>query len=266
MYHFATVATVALSLSVSALVIPRATPPSGYDSSRLESYDTYHTRYMALSCNTKHSTEFFEQCCHPLLANEGLSTRPAQCNPDSASVSGSAVDLEDNADDDLPFCDEDDGDDVPPTDAPAPAGTSTPAAPAPAPAPSPPADDPIAKTTPSAPAPPSTDSGSATVNKGGFATFFYQNGVAGACGTVHQDSDMIAAINGERYGNLGQKSALCGKQVRLTNTKNNKSVTVTIADACPTCNNNNSIDLSEGAFKQIATLDEGLVPIEWSFL
>jgi hypothetical protein len=26
------------------------------------------------------------------------------------------------------------------------------------------------------------------------ATFFFQNGVAGACGTVHKDSDLIAAI------------------------------------------------------------------------
>jgi hypothetical protein len=27
------------------------------------------------------------------------------------------------------------------------------------------------------------------------ATFFFQNGVAGACGTVHKDSDMIAAMS-----------------------------------------------------------------------
>lgn len=38
-----------------------------------------------------------------------------------------------------------------------------------------------------------------------------------------------------------------------------QSVVVTIADACPTCNNGNSIDLSVAAFKHIATLDEGLV-------
>jgi len=104
------------------------------------------------------------------------------------------------------------------------------------------------------------------VNTGGFATFFYQNGVAGACGTVHGDNDMIAAIDGDRYGDLAARSALCGKQVKLTNTKNGKSVTVTIADACPTCDNSNSIDLSKGAFEQIATVDEGIVPITWSFV
>lgn len=38
-----------------------------------------------------------------------------------------------------------------------------------------------------------------------------------------------------------------------------QTVTVTIADACPTCNNGNSIDLSLAAFKQLATLEQGLV-------
>jgi rare lipoprotein A (peptidoglycan hydrolase) len=40
---------------------------------------------------------------------------------------------------------------------------------------------------------------------------------------------------------------------------------VTIADACPTCTNSNSIDLSEGAFKKIAPLDDGIVPSELTF-
>lgn len=37
-------------------------------------------------------------------------------------------------------------------------------------------------------------------------------------------------------------------------------MTVQVADDCPTCNNENSIDLSQGAFTQIATIDEGEVP------
>lgn len=110
------------------------------------------------------------------------------------------------------------------------------------------------------------------------ATFFYQNGVAGACGTVHSDSEFIAAIgksahvnvitffidnfltDERRYGNSGARSSLCGKQVQITNTKNGKSVKVTIADDCPTCTNSNSIDLSVGAFNAIATEAEGMVP------
>ncbi|KAG6898373.1 hypothetical protein C0992_009048 [Termitomyces sp. T32_za158] len=103
---------------------------------------------------------------------------------------------------------------------------------------------------------------------GGFATYFYQNGVAGACGTVHKDTDFIAAIDEARYGNSGVRSSLCGKQVKITNPANKKvretvipqvSVVVTIADDCPTCNNANSIDLSKAAFQQIATLEQGMV-------
>lgn len=68
-----------------------------------------------------------------------------------------------------------------------------------------------------------------------------------------------------RYGDPGKQSALCGKQVHIKNTKNGKTVTVTVADDCPTCENENSIDLSVGAFTQIATEEEGMVPIEWYF-
>ncbi|KDQ60944.1 hypothetical protein JAAARDRAFT_124948 [Jaapia argillacea MUCL 33604] len=87
------------------------------------------------------------------------------------------------------------------------------------------------------------------------ATFFYQNGEAGACGNYNPDSAFIAAI-----GKAALVSPLCGKQVHITNQNNGKTVTVTIADACPTCNNGDSIDLSVGAFTQIATEEEGEVP------
>ncbi|KAK7693516.1 hypothetical protein QCA50_003084 [Cerrena zonata] len=69
-----------------------------------------------------------------------------------------------------------------------------------------------------------------------------------------------------RYGNSGAQSDLCGKQVKITNPANGKSVTVTIADDCPTCTNSNSIDLSVGAFTQIATEEQGMVGITWSFV
>lgn len=100
---------------------------------------------------------------------------------------------------------------------------------------------------------------------GGVATFFYQGGVAGACGKVHPDSAPIAAIDSKRYGFDGAKSLLCGMQVKVTNEKNGKSVLVTIADDCPTCTNENSIDLSHGAFTAIATEEEGEVPVTIEF-
>ncbi|KAH8116920.1 hypothetical protein DFH11DRAFT_1578189 [Phellopilus nigrolimitatus] len=101
---------------------------------------------------------------------------------------------------------------------------------------------------------------------GGFATFFLQNGVAGACDVVHQDSDLIAAIDSQRYGDTSVASALCGKQAKITNTDNGKSVVVTIADACPTCENSNCMDLSKGAFDQIADESTGEVPSTYTLI
>jgi len=98
-------------------------------------------------------------------------------------------------------------------------------------------------------------------NTGGVATYFYQKGNAGACGTVHSDYDLICAMDSARYGSGG----LCGKQVRITNQSNGKTVVVTVADECPTCINGNSIDLSLGAFEKIADLATGQVPISWEF-
>jgi rare lipoprotein A (peptidoglycan hydrolase) len=54
--------------------------------------------------------------------------------------------------------------------------------------------------------------------------------------------------------------------VFITNTANGKSVTVLVADECPTCNNAESIDLSTGAFNQIGDESTGLLSIEWKFV
>jgi len=273
------VTVLAAVASVSALVVPRTQPPAGWRTDILESYDAYHTRYMALGCNSKHSSPFFDLCCHPLKSDETLATaRDASCDPSKASATSAAVKPtqpatnDDTDDDDLPYC-EDDGDDdddnttshpvASPTKAPqtptsTPKATSTPHE-TPKPSPTP------AKPTPT-PKPASNNSGSSSgTNTGGFATFFYQGGVAGACGTVHSDNDFVAAMDYRRYGNLSVKSALCGDKVKITNPANGKSVTVTVADACPTCKNSNSIDLSVAAFKQIATEEQGMVGITWSF-
>jgi expansin (peptidoglycan-binding protein) len=69
-----------------------------------------------------------------------------------------------------------------------------------------------------------------------------------------------------RYGSSGGASPLCGKQVLITAVGSGKTVTVTIADDCPTCDNDNSIDLSQGAFQHLADLGVGQVPISWKFL
>lgn len=58
------------------------------------------------------------------------------------------------------------------------------------------------------------------------ATFFTQNGVAGACGTVHKDSDIVCALDTPTYAN----GKHCGQKVAITNLKTGITVDVLVAD------------------------------------
>ncbi|GAA5955861.1 hypothetical protein JCM3765_000021 [Sporobolomyces pararoseus] len=97
----------------------------------------------------------------------------------------------------------------------------------------------------------------------GQATYFYQGGVAGACGKVNPDSAYIVALDYRLYGDLGKVSKYCGKSLTITNTANGKSIVATVADACPSCNSKYSLDLSEAAFGAIGEYDTGILPINW---
>jgi rare lipoprotein A (peptidoglycan hydrolase) len=235
MYQLITIALLA-SLA-SSLVIPRTSQPASYDSAILEPYETYHTRYLALKCEDKHDTSFFSTCCHPLLKTEKLSSRPAECTPSG----------EESSDDD-----DDCGDDTSTEDSPT--STHTTAA--------------SEKTASTESQSKTSESDSSDFNTGGIATFFYQNGNAGACGQVHSDSALICAMDQARYGNSGNASPLCGKQVEIINENNGRSLTVIVADDCPTCDNENSIDLSVAAFSSLSdgNMGEGTFPIKWKFL
>ncbi|BGP53533.1 hypothetical protein JCM8202_002727 [Rhodotorula sphaerocarpa] len=107
----------------------------------------------------------------------------------------------------------------------------------------------------------SSSSSSSSGSYSGQATFFYQNGVAGACGTVHADSDAVVALDTAMYGS----GSNCGRTVTITNTANGKTVTATVADECPTCSSSTSLDLSTGAFDAIGDEVTGELPITWSF-
>jgi hypothetical protein len=280
-----------LLATVNATYIPRtfmtrASHPKGWLVSYLEDYQTYHIRYLALGCQYQHGKPFFDQCCHPMLATETLATaRGPQCVPSpSASASASAVEPTSTVTtpgDDGGDC-VDDGSE---SSSSVPSSTPPVSAPVSTPAPGPVANagaDPKPETTSSpepetssTPKPEPTTSSSPspapspapqTSSFLGFGTFFFQNGVAGACGKVNPDSALIAAIDIERYGDTGKQSPLCGKKVKITNTANQKSVVVAIADACPTCNTGDSIDLSKGAFDQIAEESTGLIKISWQFV
>lgn len=288
-----TFATLALSLiatsAVSAIVVPRATAPKGWDTAALESYATYHCRYLALQCQNQHNTQFFSNCCHPLAANESASALPTQCQmPTGVSCSNGVLVSVGSTDD---GCDEPSS--TPTASAPTSSTSGTSVKSTPTYSSSSTTEKSTPTPTPSsssvpvnvAPAPttshtsthtssaaavsttaPSTGSSDSSLNYGGFATYFYQNGNAGACGTVHSDYDFICAMDQARYGNSGNASPLCGQQVQITNENNGNTVVVTIADDCPTCANENSIDLSVAAFQALDNLSVGDVPIKWKFL
>lgn len=109
------------------------------------------------------------------------------------------------------------------------------------------------------------------------ATFYTQNGNAGACGDKHPDSDIICALETATYAG----GSHCGQYVDITNVKTGKTVKVLVADVrvlchsvslpsvikigeciqqeCPTCKNKQSIDLSTGAFQALGgTVNEGI--------
>ncbi|THH26468.1 hypothetical protein EUX98_g7725 [Antrodiella citrinella] len=305
MFTLIALATLALSaVSVNGLAIPREIKPATYSEGYLENYQVYHERYMALDCEDQHNTSFFTSCCHPLLATESLEKdRPAECNPANLPVCESDSPAPTSSDAPAPSSSvapvHSSSVVPPPSSSAAPSTHAAPASSTHAPAPSPAAAENVGaeppkvtssaapssspappKSTPPPPppaptttkaAPPATTKAAApasgnSVNTGGFGTFFYQNGVAGACGKVNPDTAAIVAIDQDRYGNSGNASPLCGQQVLITNTNNGKTVVAVVADDCPTCTNANSIDMSVGAFTQIATEEEGEVPISWVFL
>ncbi|TNY20532.1 RlpA-like double-psi beta-barrel-protein domain-containing protein-containing protein [Rhodotorula diobovata] len=101
-----------------------------------------------------------------------------------------------------------------------------------------------------------------TVYKGGWATFYYQGGNPGHCGWWKQDTDYIVALPTKTYAN----GAHCGKYVRVTRVSSGESVVAMVADSCPSCVNNESIDMSYVAFTSIATEEEGMVSVTWEFI
>jgi hypothetical protein len=239
----AAVAALALATSVAAAPVAAPAPAKAWDEKKFEPYDVYHTRYLALKCQNKHDTKFFDVCCAPLARGQALSTRPAECNPKSAPANST----QDEDDDD---CDgEDDDDESTTTLNPTTTTTTT-----------------KKTTTTTKPAATTTKASSSGTKHTGKGTWYTQNGVAGACGKKNPDSALIGAMNFQLYGNVDKVSSVCGKKVLITNKKNGKQVTIVLADACPSCKGKGDIDLSTGAFKKLDALDTGLIDIEWVYV
>ncbi|GAA5831273.1 hypothetical protein JCM5353_008637 [Sporobolomyces roseus] len=107
----------------------------------------------------------------------------------------------------------------------------------------------------------STGSSSSGSTYTGQATFYYQNSVAGACGSVSSDSDKVVALQTSMY-NSGSH---CGETITITNTDTGASTTAVVADECPSCSGSSSIDLSTGAFDAIGSEDTGVLNVSWAF-
>jgi rare lipoprotein A (peptidoglycan hydrolase) len=263
--------------AVSGHVIRRHKKPANWETEILQDYEVYHERYLEWDCHKQHNTTFFDKCCHPLLKGEPMSVlENLGCKAPGDE------------------CDDDDHPSVPPSSTspsssqPAHADTTPSAPPSTSSKPanaalakgndSPPPSSSPSPTTPSpTPTPPKSSTPppaqtSANGNGGGGggggevhtgeATWYEQKGIHGNCGDVHQDSDMICALKTELYNG----GSHCGKKVHITNPANGKSITVIVADSCPSCKNNDHIDLSTGAFDAISSRDLGDVPITWQFV
>lgn len=259
------IALLALAALVRAAPVAQKDAPDHYYEGYLEPYMTYHTRYITIGCAGQQGTQFFSDCCSPMLATETLEeARLPYCAPNvtesasatasaTGSASASAIVQTESADYEAQS---EYVHAIPSSTAEATSTWSEEAAPEP---------------TQEAPKEESSNnnggSPSGDVKTGGFATYFHQNGNAGACGQYHSDGEYGIAIDSNGYWgqDFSQGSDLCGRVINIKNTNNGKTVTATVWDVCPTCNNGNSLDLSVGAFNAIATEAEGMVPIEWSF-
>ncbi|KAL1925724.1 uncharacterized protein VTP21DRAFT_607 [Calcarisporiella thermophila] len=102
--------------------------------------------------------------------------------------------------------------------------------------------------------------------KRGEGTWYTPSDSTGACGfdrATTTDNDLVAAISGSLYGPGDNGAPLCGRRALVKGPKG--SVEVRIVDKCPPCAHED-IDLSPNAFKKIADLDDGRVPVTWDFI
>lgn len=89
----------------------------------------------------------------------------------------------------------------------------------------------------------------------GAATYYAATG-KGNCSFDASDDLMVVAINTADYAD----AALCGGYLNVDGPEG--KVTVRVVDRCPGCKMG-GLDLSKQAFKQIASLSKGRVPVTW---
>lgn len=104
----------------------------------------------------------------------------------------------------------------------------------------------------------------------GDGTFYSPSVGLGSCGQQYQDTDLVAALaaTSMQAYNPGNpnNNPLCGYKVKVWNNANpSTTVTVAIVDTCPGCAGQYDLDLSPGAFNQLADPSVGRIKISWEF-
>ncbi|KAF4577390.1 hypothetical protein EYR40_009251 [Pleurotus pulmonarius] len=101
------------------------------------------------------------------------------------------------------------------------------------------------------------------VDHWGRGTYYYQTGNAGNCGFWDKDSSPIIAISLARYRD--NNGGNCNQWIEIINTKNGKRAYGKTRDSCPGCGTED-LDMSPSLFKQLGSLDEGVLSIKWHFM
>lgn len=131
--------------------------------------------------------------------------------------------------------------------------------------------DPVAKPNPNPkPAPvvkpnpntiqPSTPTQEASTGFKGYASYYYPNESGGKCGVPYTSYDFVVALDERRFD-----TSLCGKKIRVTTTAG-RNVDVIVADLTKGGDNENWLDLSPAAFKAVARIEDGMIPVTWNYL
>ncbi|MEU1301506.1 RlpA-like double-psi beta-barrel domain-containing protein [Streptomyces shenzhenensis] len=90
---------------------------------------------------------------------------------------------------------------------------------------------------------------------------WYNTGL-GACGWWNNDSELVAAVAPEVYGNLPNpnNAPICGKTLRIQGPRG--SVEVRVVDKCMSCKKDD-VDLSPAAFSKINDVNIGRFRSTW---
>jgi len=96
----------------------------------------------------------------------------------------------------------------------------------------------------------------------------YYDPALGACGMTNKNGDKIVAVSHTIFDAVSVSSnpnanPLCGKKIRAS--RNGKSVDLTVVDRCTGCQPKD-IDVTRSVFGNLASIDEGRVPVQWSWL